>query len=459
MGLTGALFVLAFLVGAFYAFARHPIYGLMTYVAVYSLHPPARWWGQPIASYRWSLLAAGITLIAVFASRKRRVKPGVPVLRHKVMVGLTLFFVYLVIQNAWAMDPKMHQDMTTLFAKYVLLVGLIYVCVDSEKHLKLFLWTHVLGCVYLGWIAYTTYDGGRFEGFGGPDINEANAGALQIVTGIFCASVLILSGTIKQRVAIFSGLPLIVNALVATVSRSGFLELACGGLMFNIFTPPRFKKIVKILSIVAVVGFLLITNPLYWMRMSSMKYAGEEVQGVDTGGGRLVLIAAQWQMFQQHPLGCGHRCTAVLSPKFLDDSRLTGEGAQRARSSHNSVMTMLVEHGVLGGVAYFALLIWILRTLRELARKLKGREGFLPVFLPAIASILIAIAIGDCFVDYVLQEVRIWFVGILMAMVALANALPPAPQTPVPVGRGQRAANRPPQRAKAAPATVERRRA
>ena len=34
--------------------------------------------------------------------------------------------------------------------------------IRSEGDLKVFLWCHVLGCTYLGWIAYTSYSGGRF---------------------------------------------------------------------------------------------------------------------------------------------------------------------------------------------------------------------------------------------------------------------------------------------------------
>ena len=419
--------MLGFAVGAFYALSRHPIYGLMTYVAVYYLHPPARWWGAPIAGYRWSLLAAGITLLAVIIHARKRQPPTVPLFKHKVMIGLMLFFGWLVLQSFSALDQPMHHDMITLFAKYVLLVGLIYLSVDSERHLKWFLWTHVLGCAYLGWIAYTAYEGGRFEGFGGPDINEANAGALQIVTGILCASVLLLMGKTKERLFLLGTLPFIVNALVTTVSRSGFLEVALGGIVFNWFSLPRFKKIVRVLSIVAVLGFLVVTDPGYWLRISSMKYAGEQVQGVDTGEGRIVLVKAQWQMFFAHPFGCGHRCTAVLSPEYLDDSRLTGQGKQRARSSHNSFMTMLVEHGVVGALFYVALLVWIYRSVRFLARKLKGQETFLAAFMPAIAAIMAALTIGDLFVDYVLQEVRMWFVAILMVCVSLASALPKAP--------------------------------
>jgi hypothetical protein len=120
-----------------------------------------------------------------------------------------------------------------------------------------------------------------------------------------------------------------LNALVTTMSRSGFLAMAVGGLIFNIFAPSQPRRVVWVLSILALLLFAMLANPLYRTRMSSIEYAGERVEGVDTGAGRKELIEAQWRMFLEHLLGCGHRCTAVLSPQFLRDRLLTGQGGEQ----------------------------------------------------------------------------------------------------------------------------------
>ena len=80
----------------------------------------------------------------------------------------------------------------SLFFKYILLIVMMYICIDSEKHLRYFLWAHVMGCFYLGWIAFTSYGGGRFEGFGGPGIGDSNTGGFQIVTGILTGAALFI---------------------------------------------------------------------------------------------------------------------------------------------------------------------------------------------------------------------------------------------------------------------------
>jgi O-antigen ligase len=416
VSLTGLIFLAGFFTGCVLAFARHPIFGLMTYVAVFYLHPPSRWWGASMPDLRWSMFAAVVTLVALLI-RKKEVKPDLPVFSHKVMIGLVMFFVWTLIQSLWALDAQLHSELVVLFAKYILLVALIYKCVDSEKNLRLFLWTHVLGCLYLGWLTYTTYRGGRFEGFGGPGIDEANSGGLQIVTGIFVASSLFLMGSMKERLGLFGTMPFIINALITTISRSGFLATGCGGLIFNFFSPKPLRKVVRVLSVLAIALFLLLTNDTYWGRIESLKHRGEAVEGVDTGAKRLEIMEAQWRMFLAHPLGCGHRCTAVLSTRYMGDHLLTGRDENKARSSHNTFMTLLVEQGVPGALLYVLMLLWIARKLLSLRRQYSAETSFVSQLLPAMAAILGAITIGDMFVDYLKFEARLWFLAILMVIV------------------------------------------
>lgn len=433
MSLTALAFLIAFGVGSFLAFARHPIYGLLTYMATYYLAPPVRWWGASLPDLRWSLLPALITLVALLVQRDKK-PTTIPLFGHGVMIGLVLFLAWIAVQSFWVLDWDSHLDLLTITVKYVVLAGLIYKCIQTEQHLRWFLWTHVLGCAYLGFLEYTSYLGGRFEAFGAADIEEANSGALVLVTGIFVGSSLFLITNWRGKLAILACMPFIVNSVVDTISRSGFLALGIGGVLFNLFTPKRFRGRVRVLSVLAIVMFLLVTNPIYWARMGSLKEAGEHVEGVDTGAGRVDLIKAQWQMFEAHPLGCGHRCTATLSPAYLPDYELTGEGANRARASHNTVMTMLVEHGVPGVLFYLAYVVWLFRNVRTLVRSFAGQEGLLPTLVPGIAAIAGAFVVGDQFVDYLILESRVWFIAVIMVMLNMAaerarTAAPaPAPQ-------------------------------
>jgi hypothetical protein len=292
----------------------------------------------------------------------------------------------------------------------------------------MFLWSYILGCFYLGWTAYTTYTGGRFEGFGGPDIGEANAGALTLVTGMFAAGPLFLTGKTWEKFALIGLMPIIVNGMITAASRSALLAVVTGGLLFLWYTPKAYRRRVKILGMLAVVLFFMLTNPFYWGRMSTLKHAGEDTKvetqtgrTYDTGHGRLVIMQAQWRMFLSNPLGHGHRGTAALSPFYLSDEHLTGQEGQRARSSHNTFLTLLVEHGVVGAGVYIFMVWWLYRTVRRVRKAYLFRSDFRAAMVPAVVAILGCIVIGDVFVDYLKLEPRLWFLAVIMIMATWAR--------------------------------------
>lgn len=423
LSIPALLFLMLFMGGCVLAFARHPVYGLLTYLAVFYSHPPSRWWGASLPGVRWSLVAAAVTVLALLVRKSSPPKEAAGAARS-LQLGLLTLFAWISLQYAWALDKPMQADLISIYAKYLILVVVMLRCLDTRENLKLFLWSHVAGCFYLGWIVYTEYDGGRFEGFGGPGINEANAGALQMLTGVFVAAGLFLAGRIRERLALVGLIPFVVNGLIAAVSRSGFLAAAAGGLAFNLAAPHRQRFRVGMLSILAVTLFFMLTNDTYWDRITSIKKLGEDVEGVDTGAGRLDLMKAQLQMFAEYPVGCGHRCTVTLSPGYLDDKDLTSStiDGPRGRASHSTPMSLLVEQGFPGIAMYLALLLWCAVVGAKTLRACRRAGGEYPAFATSILACLTSIFVGDFFVDYLKFETRLWFVTVLVVVLGLARA-------------------------------------
>src|SRR5262249_53273128 len=128
-----------------------------------------------------------------------------------------------------------------------------------------------------------------------------------------------------------------------------------------------------------------------------------------------------WHMFTDYPMGCGHRCTATLSPQYLDRKYLADSGGQLARSSHNTFMSLLVEQGIPGAIAYVVFLGWVAREILALRRATRNGDGSLPVLVPAIGAVLCCLIVGDMFVDYVKAEVRIWFIALPIVTLHLAS--------------------------------------
>jgi len=415
--LTASAFLLAFGFGCLLSLFRRPIFGLVTYVGVFYVHPPAYWWGGAVPSLRWSLIAAAVTWLSVLMHRSKLVSPRLR--EFGAFRGLVLFVIWVAIQMFWALDKTMHTELLVLMTKYAVLVFLIYKCINSIQDLRIFLWSHAVGCFYLGYYVFEQYVGGRFEGFLSPGIDEANAGALHIASGILVVFALFLSGKLYEKIAAVGFMPFIVNALIASISRSGFLALGVAGLVFNIFAPKKLIRMVRIFSLAGLFLFIALTNQTYWERIGTILVAGEEVEGVDTGSGRLVLMKAQLQMFSSYPLGCGHRCTAVLSPLYLDEEYLTGPEESKARSSHSTFITLLVEQGVPGLAIFIALMIWIIRIIFRLRHQMRLSEGLLTTTYAATVATLAAIAVGDLFVDYLKFEARFWFIALLLVLAKL----------------------------------------
>lgn len=392
----------------------------MTYVVTLYLSPASRWWGQgALLDVRWAMIPAVITILAILIHRRK--EPPAPFFSLTPVIALAVFVLWLLVQSLWALDPDMHTELWTMYAKFLVVIFMILRCVDSEEHMKWFLWSHIGGCMYLGYIAWSSYGGGRFDSFGGAGLDDANAGGLAIVTAILTAASMFLASGARSKVALVLVMPILVNGMVATISRSAFLGAAVGGLAFNYYCPVIYRARVRVLSVMGVVLVLLLTNPVYWERMASIKHAGEQVENVNTGEDRLAIIGAQWRMFQSHPLGCGHRCTAVLSPSYLEDKYLTSDSGGRVRSSHNTFMTLLVEQGVPGAAFYIAMLLWMWVAFHRLWRGFSETKSSAATLYPAVASTLLAIAVGDMFVDYLKFEVRIWFVGIVLVLLHWQN--------------------------------------
>jgi hypothetical protein len=413
MPFSALIFLVGFTAGCVLAFARNPVYGLVTYIATLYFDPAGQWWGSAVLrDVRWELIPAAITVVAMLLYGRRLSLP----LRSGAFWGFVVFVVWAIVQLPWALDTDAQEQLLTIWSKFLVVSVMICACVDSWRNLRLVLWAHVLGCVYMGWIAYALYRGGRFEGFGLGSVEDANTGALVLVTGIVAAGSLFLSGSWRAKAALLPAMGLIANGIIATESREGFLALLGSGIVFVIFTPKVFRKQVIAASLLAAVGFLALTDASFWHRVHTIEDAGAPIQGVDTGHARLEVAKAQWRIFQEHPLGCGHACTDVLSPQFLPQEYLALSGR---RSSHNTFMAMLVDHGIPGAVLYIALLLWIYKKLKALAPQARSMSGFPATFFPAVAGVLVAITIGDMFSQFPLLEVRVWFVSLLMAYAEL----------------------------------------
>jgi O-antigen ligase/polysaccharide polymerase Wzy-like membrane protein len=428
MSLTGLAFVAAFFGVMGLALFRHPMWGLYGYVAVFYLHPPSRWWGAALPDLRWALLAAAVTLIATWRVPRDTTRPSW--ISHTPAKLLLAYTVWLWIQKAWALSPSDQTEISILFTKYVVLFYLIYRLVDTPQKVTTFLATHVLGCAYLGWLAYNARVHGRLEGVGGPGIDEANALAMQMSTGVAVAAMLILGAKGWVRWACFAAMPFMLNTMVLAGSRGAFVALLGTGLALWYMKPLRHRRVFYAYAVLGAVLLGLLANQIFLTRVGTIAAVAEKDAEVDRSSeSRVVLFKAQLQMAKRYPFGTGHRGTAVLSPQYLDpiylsSKRVDGRLVYGQRSSHNTFMSALVEQGVIGAFLFLSMWWWVLRSLMRLKRTYASdkeqtdRQVQIAVIAAAVGGALAAVFVAGQFVDYLKAEVTVWCTILLACLLS-----------------------------------------
>ncbi|MBW7930600.1 MAG: O-antigen ligase family protein [Gammaproteobacteria bacterium] len=425
MPISGLVFLATFFTLMGMALLRHPRYGLYAYVAVFYLHPPSRWWGEFLPDLRWSLLAAFVTLLATWRLRADEDMPERPSwassLGAKLLIAYTL---WLWLQNLWALDPPENLEASILFTKYVILFYLVYRLVDSTIEMRRFLLLHVIGCFYLGWLAWGAEFSGRLEGVGGPGIDEANVLAMHLGTAVMCGAMLVLVAPWKVRLVVIVAIPFILNGMVLAGSRGAILAMLVGALALVRLKPPSYRKAFYSLGVLALVLFGMLANEMFWERMDTIKVGLEDESQMDTSAfSRFVMLEAQVKMALAYPMGTGHRGTAVLSPLYIDEKYMAADSVdssgQRSRSSHNTFMTAWVEQGFPGAAMFILMCLWSWRSVRRLRRLQKDGDAEPMAQTAALAAALLLAFFAGMFVDYLKAEVQIWLLALIASQLAM----------------------------------------
>jgi len=290
---------------------------------------------------------------------------------------------------------------------------LMYRLINTDEVFEQFCLVHVLGCAYLGWLIYLAPDAGRLESVGGAGIGNANTLGMHLATGLIMGGFLLFTVHGWKRWLIVGVLPFIVNGLFQTETRGAFVGLFLGGLATIYLKPKNIRKKFYALAVLAIVSAMSLANEALVTRLATMQAAVDESVGWDNSArSRVEIILAQWEMFVDHPFGVGHQGTAILSPKYIDEVWL--DPTAKARASHNTIMTILVDQGIPGIVLFTSLAILIVRMLRSL--KSLDHAG-LPfrqaVFRAMIGGVLCTIIGAGLFAQYFKAEVLIWSLALL----------------------------------------------
>ncbi len=429
MSLTALLFLMGFGAGVVLSFVRHPFWGLAAYVAVYYLDAPSRWWGESLPGLRWALLIALCTLLSVLihkrAERQNWLKQG------PIWVVI-VYLAWMIVQSLWAVSGEDHTNGVVTFSKYIVVLFLVYTIVDTKERLVDFMLVHVIGCFYLALLAYFSYTGGRLDGIGGPGISDANSLGMQMGTAAMCAAAIYFARSDWRKWVAAASLPFILNAIVMSGSRGAFLALLVGGFGLVYLRPAGQTARLGVYAVAGLAMLLYLASDLFIERIATIgEVTQEQPEEVDQSvATRLELFRKQWEMAKDYPLGAGHKGTAALSVSYLSEEHMSNEGG---RSSHNTLMSALVDQGFLGAFLWL-LLMWLLfRRLQRVNKAFDAAEDRLGGWLAAglFGAVVVYWAAG-MFAPLFRAEIYMWLIAAICASETLVQSeARETPATPV----------------------------
>jgi O-antigen ligase len=264
------------------------------------------------------------------------------------------------------------QTFTELYLKVLLIFLLIVNTLTTPRRVQEFTWVVVLATSYIGFRAVFDYvrglnlvENGRVQGAVGGMFQNPNDLALNMVVVLPLAALLALRArSLPWRLVAIGGALLMVGAVVASYSRSGFLGLAAM-LLILAWQMGRRKPAFLAAVAVAVVVLLPFAPDSYWQRVASI--TNDDLDATGSREARRVLLGEAFQAFLDHPL------TGLGAGQFVNynpPGRL-----ETWRETHNVVLQVAAELGVLGSAVFFFLVFRALMAGRQARRLLPAATG------------------------------------------------------------------------------------
>lgn len=273
-----------------------------------------------------------------------------------------LLFGYATITIPLSTWPGQSLDFVIDFLKAGIFFFLLLYCVRSERDLGLIVWATVAAAGLLQFAMLRSASStGRTHVTGLYDPNDL---ALQLVCILPLAFSLALSGRGLARLAAATVALLCAVGVGMSGSRGGFLTLVVvAGLLF-LRMPGRLRWLVG--GLVPVVFLLMAASPA-WDRIAALWGGNAAELSEYEAGGFAMARSHAWRrglelMLGAFPLGVG-------AGTYETAEGLTRDGGGKWETSHNSLLQIGAELGVLGIVVYVGLLYFGIRNCR-VARRL-----------------------------------------------------------------------------------------
>ncbi len=414
MSLTAILFLALYFGLLIAALVKRPIFGLCAYLLAFYMHPPVRWWGDALPDLRWSFTAALVSLIAIVL-KGGRLEPF-----RFVETRLYLaFFLYLVLQTVWALNTAIHLEFVLMAFNFLMLMYLLQSTIETRDDLIAFCVITMMGCSYFTYVGLTSSWGGRLDGIGGSSIASSNQMSQHVAAILMSGAFLLMQrkqSWWKYGVVLLLSLACIKVILMAG-SRGVYLGILVTAIVAVIFCPNGSKKRLYFFAGLGVSAGLLVLGPTLMNRFEGVELTNLGEATDQSARSRVVILDAQWEMFKKAPLlGHGHKGTLLLSPTHIPKEYLSQNamGMQAGRASHNYLMSLLVDHGLVGASLVLVIIFRCLVPLRRLSKAtLEGEADSIRLLVMGLMLGLLCLMVAGMSSDHKNSETSIWFFALI----------------------------------------------
>jgi len=280
-------------------------------------------------------------------------------------------FVWAVITIPTAIWPShSYKIVTSSYWKLILLFVLIIAYSHYKDAVSKMLWAYFVGAIIISIYGLTGLSTNhRMEIADSYDPNDlALILAIIIPYSIFC----MLHYSWKYKILWISGFMTLMVPVIRSESRGGFLSLIAI-MVTSIYYIRKisFKQLMFALFIVLIGAITLtsITGEGYWKRMETIIDPAEDYN-VTARSGRIQVWKRGIDIIMENPLcgvGIGNFATAE------GEIHVRQGGSGKWSAAHNSFIQIAAELGILGLLAYCAIILYSLRGLKKRINVLTGK--------------------------------------------------------------------------------------
>lgn len=363
MGITTILvfaLFLFFIVGALY----HPIIGIMGYFLVYLNFNPYIWWCVSIFEVvkRPSLVVMIVLLISVVV-HSGKLNWSFTRREIEIYLFLAVAFVVSVIggigvhEETWLVLDKMTKTFIFIF---------VFVrVVHKPIGIKIVIWTIIVNCIFLGFQGHQVgqFETGRLELIGGAEFQESNALALCMGFAIILMGFEILRATkLWKKALMIPGIAILIDTLVLTRSRAGFLGIIFAAPFVFAFSPRKYLKVLILYGVLGGLLILMLMDQAFIDRMNTITSSVDSVREQEIIDhekplDRIDFWLTSIAIFKDHPWGIGVRSYERIVNSY--DYRNKG------RDPHNTYILIYTETGIVGILVFLIIIFESFFSLRK----------------------------------------------------------------------------------------------